>query len=144
MSCFIIFPSGGIHYPVEGFTSDRVQRLRIEFFSPGDFRLDVKMFREPNISTAYLANVVVDKNNLSICVFFHAVRKIEVGVEYRSRYWLGFIMKNGIPVRKNRLMPKRVMMHMARNNCIHSLIEYNNLASFLPQLYNKMNGKIDN
>lgn len=135
---------GGVHYPVEGFTLKNSQKLRIEFFSPEEFGLDFNKFKEPNISRAYVANVVVDGNNLSINVFFHAVRKVEEGVEYRSRYWLGYRMINGVPKRKNRLMPKRVMMHMARNNCIHSLMEYNNLASFLPQLYKEMNGKIEN
>jgi len=134
---------GGIHYPVEGFTLKNSQKLRIEFFSPEEFGLDLYKFKEPNISRAYCANVMVDANNLSINVFFHAVRKVGDGVEYRSRYWLGYHMKNGVPKRKNRLMPKRVMMHMARNNCIHSLIEYNNLASFLPKIYQEMNGKID-
>ena len=134
---------GGVHYPVEGFTLKNSQKLRIEFFTPEEFRLDLNKFKEPNISRAYLANVNVDSNNLSINVFFHAVRKVDDGVEYRSRYWLGYHMKNGVPKRKNRLMPKRVMNQMARNNCIHSLMEYNNLASFLPQLYKEMNGKID-
>jgi hypothetical protein len=35
------------------------------------------------------------------------------------------------------------MIDLARNNCLHSLIEYNNLASFLPQLYEEMDGRIE-
>ena len=74
-------------------------------------------------------------------VFFHAIREVEGGVEYRSRYWLGYTMKNGDPVRVKRPLPFKVS-DLARNNCLHSLIEYNNLASFLPQLYEEMGGKI--
>lgn len=134
---------GGVHYPVEGFNIKQADVLRIEFFSPKDFGLDLNKFKEPNISRAYLANVIVDKNNMAINTFFHAVREVEGGVEFRSRYWLGYSMVDGVLVRKNKFVPKKIMRHMARNNCIHSLTEYNNLASFLPQLYTEMNGKID-
>ena len=41
------------------------------------------------------------------------------------------------------LIPKiHKMIDLVRNNCLHSLTEYNNLASFLPQLYKEMGGKI--
>jgi phloretin hydrolase len=136
---------GATHYPVEGFNLEGAQKVRIEFFSPGNFGLDLSKFKEPNISIAVAANCLVDRQSLPINVFFHAIRRVNGGVEYRSRYWLGYSMKNGVPAIKkiNRLMPKWMMMHMARNNCIHSLMEYNNLASFLPKLYKEMNGKIE-
>lgn len=133
---------GKVHYPLEGFDVPGAQRVRIEFFSPEDYGLDLEKFIEPNISTAFLANCLVDQFSIPINIFFHAVRKVEGGVEFRSRYWLGYNMKKSGPVRRNRFVPKKVMMHMARNNCIHSLTEYNNLASFLPQLYKEMGGKI--
>ena len=39
---------GGVHYPVEGFTLKNSQKLRIEFFTPEDFGLDINKFIEPN------------------------------------------------------------------------------------------------
>ena len=135
---------GSIHYPVEGFNVEGAQTVRIEFFSPKDCGLDVNLFKEPGISRSYCANVILEEMmNLPFNFFFHAVREIEGGVEYRSRYWLGYTMKAGRPERVKLTLPFK-MVDLARNNCIHSLIEYNNLASFLPELYKEMGGKIDN
>ncbi len=132
---------GTTHYPVEGFNTASSQGVAIEFFSPRDFGLDMAMFKEPEISRAYCANVILDLLKTPFNVFFHAVREVNGGVEYRSRYWLGYTMKNGSPVRVKRPLPYK-MSDLARNNCLHSLMEYNNLASFLPQLYGEMGGKI--
>jgi hypothetical protein len=132
---------GSTHYPVEGFNVASSQGVAIEFFSPRDFGLDLDMFKEPEISRAYCANVILDMLKTPFNVFFHAIREIEGGVEYRSRYWLGYTMKKGVPKRVKRPLPFK-MSDLARNNCLHSLIEYNNLASFLPQLYEEMGGKI--
>jgi len=132
---------GSTHYPVEGFNIRGAQRLAIRFHSPGDFGLDMALFREPNISRAYCADVTLSLLNTPFCVFMHAVREVEGGVEYRSRYWIGYTMRKGKPVKVRRPMPFR-MIDLARNNCLHSLTEYNNLASFLPELYREMEGKI--
>lgn len=133
---------GSTHYPVEGFNVEGSQRIAIQFFSPRDFGLDMEMFAEPGISRAYCANVILDLLKTPFNAFFHAIREVEGGVEYRSRYWIGYTMKAGAPARVKRPMPFK-MMDLARNNCLHSLIEYNNLASFLPAIYEEMGGRID-
>ncbi len=132
---------GSTHYPVEGFNQASSQKVAIEFFSPQDFGLDMSMFVQPGISRAYCANVILDMLKTPFNTFFHAVREVDGGIEYRSRYWLGYTMKNGSPKRVKRPLPYR-MSDLARNNCLHSLTEYNNLASFLPQLYEEMGRKI--
>ncbi|RJP34041.1 MAG: hydrolase [Actinobacteria bacterium] len=132
---------GSTHYPVEGFNTASSQKVWIEFFSPQDFGLDMAMFKEPEISRAYCANVILDLMKTPFNAFFHSVREVEDGVEYRSRYWLGYTMNNGVPRRVKRPLPYK-MSDLARNNCLHSLIEYNNLASFLPQIYEEMDGRI--
>lgn len=130
------------HYPVEGFNVEGADRIRIDFFSPEDFGLDMGMFKEPEISRAYCANVTIDAIRVPFNAFFHAVREVEGGVEFRSHYWIWqTIKKGGRPV-KVKLPSLHKMMDLARNNCLHSLTEYNNLASFLPQLYQEMGGKI--
>ncbi|MBC7246290.1 MAG: hypothetical protein H5T73_00725 [Actinobacteria bacterium] len=133
---------GSTHYPVEGFNVRSAQKLAITFFSPRDFGLDMDMFEASGMSRAYCANVTLSLLKTPFNVFFHAVREVEGGVEYRSRYWIGYTMKGGVPVRVKRPLLFR-MADLARNNCLHSLIEYNNLASFLPQLYGEMGGRID-
>jgi phloretin hydrolase len=132
---------GAVHYPVEGFNVRGAERVRIEFFSPRDFGLNLDMFKEPCISNAYCANVILDATNIPFNVFLHAIRKVEGGIEYRSRYWVQYTMKLDGPKRSKFPIPYK-MMDLSRNNCIHSLIEYNNLASFLPLLYKEIGGKI--
>jgi len=132
---------GSTHYPVEGFNVQGANTITIEFFSPEDFGLDMKMFKEPEISRAVCANVTIDALQIPFNAFFHAIREVEGGVEFRSRYWIWQTMEKGRPVKVKLPMPYK-MMDIARNNCLHSLTEYNNLASFLPQLYHEMEGKI--
>jgi hypothetical protein len=132
---------GTTHYPVEGFNLAGAQKIAIEFFSPQDYGLNMGLFKEPGISRAYCANVTLDLLNIRFNTFFHAVREVNGGVEYRSRYWIGYTMKDGEPVRA-KIPPLFKTVDLARNNCLHSLTEYNNLASFLPQLYEEMGGKI--
>jgi hypothetical protein len=132
---------GSTHYPVEGFNLEGAQRVAIDFFSPRDYGLDMELFTEPGISRAYCANVTLSLLKTPFNTFFHAVREVEGGVEYRSRYWIGYTMKSGVPRRVKRPMPFK-MKDLARNNCLHSLTEYNNLTSFLPQLYEEMGGRI--
>lgn len=132
---------GSTHYPVEGFNVQGADKIRIDFFSPEDFGLDMSLFKEPQISRAYCANVTIDAIRVPFNAFFHAVREVEGGVEFRSRYWVWQTMKKGRPV-KVKLPSPHKMTDLARNNCLHSLTEYNNLASFLPQLYQEMGGKI--
>lgn len=132
---------GSVHFPVEGFNVQGADRVRIEFFSPEDFGLAMDMFKEPEISTAVCANVFIDALRIPFNVFFHAVRKVDGGVEFRSRYWIWQTMKSGRPVKVKLPIPYK-MTDLARNNCLHSLTEYNNLAAFLPQLYQEMGGQI--
>ena len=133
---------GSTHYPVEGFNVEGSQKIAIEFFSPREYGLDMEMFTEPGISRAYCANVILSLLRTPFNTFFHAIREADDGVEYRSRYWIGYTMKKGAPAKVRRPIPFK-MMDLARNNCLHSLIEYNNLASFLPQLYEEVGGRID-
>lgn len=132
---------GCTHYPVEGFNLDTAMTIGIEFMPPQDFGLHMALFKALDISNAFCANVkLFDLDNMPMSVFFHAVREIDGGVEYRSRYWIGYTMIDCNPVKLDLPVP---VMDVARNNCLHSLTEYNNLASFLPQLYHEMRGRID-
>ena len=134
---------GKIHYPVEGFNVKGAQKLEIAFMSPQQLGFDMKLFKSGSMSTYAAATVTNVFPRMPINIFFHAIREVEGGIEYRSRYWLkytfdrkGNIVKSGFP------LPKSIVLAMARNNCIHSLMEYNNLASILPPLYKEMDGKI--
>lgn len=74
----------------------------------------------------------------------HFVRKKNIGVEMRSRFWIGHtVLKSGISEKsiitrlintkgaKKLLLPKKVGIALA----MHCAQEYNNLAEILPELY---------
>lgn len=134
---------GKTHYPVEGFNLKGSQKLEIAFTSATQLGLNEKLFRSGSMSTFAAATVRNIRPPMPINIFFHAIREVEGGVEYRSRYWLTYTMdRKGNIVRSGYPLPKSILLAMARNNCIHSLMEYHNLASMLPSLYQEMDGKI--
>ncbi len=136
---------GKSHYPVEGFDLKGAQKIRIHFYTPEQLNLDMSKFIEPNISNLFTATVTreIGKISIPINVFMHCVRKIDGGIEYRSRYWLGWTLnKQGEFVKPGLPFPSKLMENMARCNCIHSLTEYNHLASILPALYGEQQGRI--
>jgi phloretin hydrolase len=134
---------GRIHYPVEGFSLEGAQKIEIAFKSAEQMGLDEKLLKSGSISTFAAATVTHVFPRMPINIIFHTVREVPGGVEYRSRYWLTYTMnRKGNIVQSKWPRPKSLVLAMARNNCIHSLIEYNNLASILPLLYKEMDGKI--
>ncbi|OON99713.1 MAG: hypothetical protein ATN35_11260 [Epulopiscium sp. Nele67-Bin004] len=137
---------GKTHYPVEGFDLKGKEKIEITFYSPEDVGMDTELFKEPNISSLYAAKVVKHAGpiQLPINVFHHCVRPVTGGVEYRSRYWLGYTINEKDEIVESKIpFPKHFMESMARNNCLHSLTEYNHLASILPSLYAEQKGAIN-
>lgn len=134
-----------IHFPDEGFNLAGHEIVKIDFKDPKLLGLDIKNTR------AYIANVtkVVGPIEIPITTFVHVAREVEAGntlgkgVEFRSRYFQQVcITKDGKFQKPKIKMPKSVVASVARNNCLHSLTEYNNLASILPSLYAEHDGKI--
>ena len=135
---------GRIHYPVEGFDLKGAQKIEIAFRSPEVLGITMEQIERSSLSTFEIATCTNLKPRTPINVFFHAIREVPGGVEYRSRYWLKYTFKDDKPVLSHTPVPTRnQLFYMARCNCIHSLTEYNNLASILPSLYDEMGGRID-
>lgn len=137
---------GKKHYPVEGFDLKGAETIEIQFYNPVDLGYDAALI--PDVEQGCIHTATVSRKlgftAVPINIFTHAVRVVEGGVEYRSRYWLGWtVNKKGEIVKSKIPFPKKFMESMARNNCIHSLTEYNNLASILPDIYREQKGKIE-
>ncbi|MCD8217192.1 MAG: hypothetical protein LUD01_03960 [Clostridiales bacterium] len=150
---------GKVHYPVEGFRYDMAKPAVIQFFSPEDFGLNKNLLAVTPVKSMFLANLYIMGGSASFTddreekveddsirtpfnVFFHSVRTVEGGCELRSRYWIGKNIVDGKAVHVD--MPEGLdTEQFAWENCRHSLTEYNNLASFLPQLYREQGGKIN-
>ena len=134
---------GKIHCPVEGFNLKGAQEIEIAFKSAGQMGLDKKLLESGSMSTFAAASVTNVFPRMPINIIFHAIREVRGGIEYRSRYWLTYMFdRKGNIVQSMFPRPKSLVLAFARNNCIHSLMEYNNLASILPSLYREMEGKI--
>ncbi len=129
---------GKTHYPIEGFSMAAAEKICIQFYNPHYFGLDFS-------NSIFMASVTKKMGfiTLPVAIFMHCVVEVEGGVEYRSRYYLGWTTtKNAKFTSKKNIIPKDIMLQMARNNCIHSLTEYNHLASILPSLYRDEKGLI--
>lgn len=127
------------HYVDEGFNLEGHEIIKIDFKDPKQLGLDIKD------THSYIANVtkVVGFIEIPITTFVHVAREVDGGVEYRSRYFQQMCITKDNKFKKSKIrMPKSIITSIARNNCLHSLIEYNNLASILPLLYNENDGKI--
>lgn len=132
---------GRIHYPLEGFDLKGAQRIEIAFRDPQVLGISPERLRDSSVSTFEIATCASITPRVPINVFFHAIREVPGGIEYRSRYWLKYAIKDGRPHKSRSPFPtKGLLLHMARCNCIHSLTEYNNLASILPSVYAEMKG----
>lgn len=135
---------GKTHYPIEGFDIKSAQPIEIAFYPPEVLGLTMEQIHRSPIQSFSIAACSTTWGHLPINVFFHSVREVPGGVEYRSRYWLNHTIRHGKLARSKLPVPTREQnCYMARYNCIHSLTEYNNLASILPSLYHEYGGRIE-
>ncbi|OON95756.1 MAG: hypothetical protein ATN36_07465 [Epulopiscium sp. Nele67-Bin005] len=133
---------GRTHYPIEGFDIKGATQVEIKFYPPSVLGITPHMFKNSSIATFEIATCKNVSPNIPINVFFHAIREVEGGIEFRSRYWGRYTIKNNKIAKSNIPLPKNITLALARNNCIHSLIEYNHLSAILPHIYAEYNGKI--
>lgn len=124
---------GRVHQVVED-TGTGVEDIRIAFMSPEAMGL--------NLANSPV-KFIVGANGLSVsrgtgikapAVMFHSVREIEGGVEFRSRFWLGYQFIEGKAVK---LLPEGVQIPLPvmRGLAFHNVEEYSHLAAILPSLY---------
>lgn len=131
-----------VHYPVEGFNVKGAAPVEIAFRKLEILGITPEMMEKSSMKTFEIATCIALKPRIPINVFFHAVREVPGGIEFRSRYWINQTVSRN-KVQKSKVpLPKSLLLATARNNCIHSLTEYNNLASILPQLYHEQQGLI--
>ncbi len=127
------------HYPDEGFNLEGHEIVGIHFKDPKDMGLNIKN------THVYVANVTrkIGFYELPITTFIHVAREVDGGVEFRSRYYPRVYINKRHEFKKCKLkLPNSLVETLARNNCLHSLIEYNNLGEILPSLYKEQNGQI--
>jgi len=123
------------------------ENIYISFMTPENFGFDMTRFKAPNVGTLIAANgisiaVSAPKGTPKApAVMCHFIREIPGGVEFRSRFWIGYHIVNK---KAEFLLPPGVRIPEAfpKSLALHNVYEYTNLASFLPELYAEQKGAV--
>ncbi len=140
---------GVTHFVIEDVGGGGPEKIAISFMSPEDVGFDMSRFKSPNVGTIFAANGVSLLLNpppgvpvfKSPAFMIHFIREIPGGIEYRTRFWMGYHIVNRIPyllLPKGVRLPELVPAGLSRHN-VH---EYTNLASFLPEIYREQQGLV--
>ncbi len=140
---------GITHYVLEDTGGPSVEKIAISFMTPEDVGFDMERFKSPNVGTLVAANGSAKMltpppgipDQKSPAFMMHFVREIPEGVEFRTRFWMGYHILNKKPyycLPKTAKLPEIV----AKGLAMHNVEEYTNLASFLPQIYEEQKGLI--
>jgi len=105
--------------------------LDISFMSPESYGFDMDRFKEPSTLGAISANLGISETKTPMVSFTHFVRAIEDGVECRSRFWLGWQIKDKEP----RVVENKIPLELVEGLVHHCPKEYANLAAILPSVY---------
>lgn len=119
----------------------------ISFLASEDMGFDMTRFKSPNVAALVAANGLSRPVGsppdapASPAVMCHFVREIPGGVEYRSRFWLGYHI---IDKKPRLLLPPgvRVPEIVPFSLALHNVHEYSNLRAILPKIYEEEKGII--
>lgn len=100
---------GRTHYVIES-TGGGPEDIQISFLAPEDLGFDMTRFKSPAVGTVVGANGISQLRAggpKAPAIMTHFVREIEGGVEFRTRFWLGYHMIDKKPVK---LLPEGVQI----------------------------------
>ncbi|UII77760.1 hypothetical protein LV716_08325 [Flagellimonas sp. HMM57] len=120
-------PEGKTKHTIETMVKEGpLQDLQITFVNPEQYGLDISKLGKDQ--WAICGNV--KSGNRLVVQMAHFVRNTADGVEMRSRFWVG----KDLPWVLRKLGVKNQALYDLAHHC---LSEYTQLASFLPEVYNK-------
>ena len=104
------------------------QRIFINFRNPADIGFD------PEKLKTFKGTIVCSANEKSPTIMVHFLRPVEGGCELRSRFWLGYHVIDGKPVK---FLPDgcRIPLDGVKNLLMHNIKEFTHLAAILPEVY---------
>lgn len=104
-------------------------RVTIHFRNPADIGFSAERLKSFN------GTIVCSGDEHAPVIMAHFVRPLEEGIELRTRFWYGYCVVDGKPVKKN--MPEGFRFSEERliNSLIHGMNEFSNLAVLLPEIY---------
>jgi len=106
------------------------QRIFINFRKPTDIGFDEAKWKD------FKGTIVCAGNEKSPTIMCHFMRPVEGGCELRSRFWMGWHVIDGKPVK---MIPDgfRMPLDGVKSLLMHNIKEFTNLASILPEVYNE-------
>ncbi|MCF8094948.1 MAG: hypothetical protein K9J79_06255 [Desulfobacteraceae bacterium] len=129
---------GVVHHVVEDIGGG-AENIDIHFLSPGDFGFDMDRFHAG--ASAFAGGFGFSKSidapedqPPAPAIMCHLIRETDEGIEFRTRFWLGYIIENRSP---KCMLPEgaQIPEQAARGLLHHNIEEYANLARLLPRLY---------
>ena len=137
---------GTTHHVVEDI-GNGTEDLYISFMTPEEFGFDTARFKPPAVATLVAANVLVKRPGdpsdapglpAAMC---HFIREISDGIEFRSRFWLGYQIIDREP--RFALPPGvKIPLSVPAGLFKHCIEEYANLRAILPQIYAEQEGRV--
>jgi phloretin hydrolase len=137
------------HFVKENVGGPCAEKIAISWMTPEFLGFDMQRFKSPNVAAMVAANGVSlmlapppgVPNYKSPAFMMHFVREIKGGIELRTRFWMGYHILNKRPFL---LLPKGVRLPdiVSKGLAIHNVLEFTNLASFLPIIYKEQKGDI--
>ena len=128
---------GSVHHIWEDIGLGGNDLLRLEFKRPREIGYDESKIDTEACNALICANCrtigSVDRPDAPV-VMTHFLRPCEGGSELRSRFWFGWQIENGEPVKKipdGFVVPKIAPIMLLK----HNVIEFTNLAAILPSVY---------
>jgi hypothetical protein len=124
-----------IHDVREAMTPDGpVQEIIINFRNPADIGFSPEKLKD------FDGTIVCAGNEHSPVIMCHFVRPVPGGSELHTRFWMGYCVKNGAPVKA---IPDGAMFPAAAAQELlqHNIKEFTNLAALLPKVYAEYHDK---
>lgn len=105
------------------------QSLKGSFRNPKDIGFDQTLLKK------FDGTIVCGGDEKSPVIMCHFVRPTDRGCELRTRFWMGYCVKDGKPKKTKFPLPRLLPAKMAIALLAHNVKEYTNLAAILPEVY---------
>lgn len=135
---------GATHHAVED-VGVGPELIDIHFYSPEDMGFDVSRVKQPYVSTVIGGygdeTVLHDPDAPRGCAFMvHFVRDVLGGVEWRTRFWMGYRLQNK---KADFVLPPgaAVPVEAVQGLAVHNVHEYSNFKVMLPEVFKEFGGR---
>lgn len=110
------------------------EQIFINFRQPKELGYEEERIGTPACATLVCGNAGSIHSDRGIVVLTHFLRPVEGGSELRTRFWLGWQIIAGRPVK---MIPDGASLpwQVVHDTLAHNIREFNHLAHILPQIY---------